>query len=100
MRAIVIAVVLLCIPASAQEAHEQDRCWFASESFTPGATIRAGETVMACQTDFTWATTTQNAAGCLLDGDVSSYGAIVEAGPADSNVKSQCQLDGTWLRLD
>ena len=103
MRLAVLAIAaLIAYPAHGQESLSIDpqRCWFAGESFTPGATARAGETVMECQPDFSWKSTTKNAGGCLLNGDISASGAIVSVGPADSSVKSVCQLDGTWERLE
>jgi hypothetical protein len=77
---------------------EQPRCWMASTGYSPGATIRAGETVMECQADFTWAPTTKNAAGCLSEGRLSNTNDVLN-GPNAAAVKVRCLLDGTWEAL-
>lgn len=104
IRAMPAIALVFCTGASfAQEAGlapEQGRCWVASESFTPGATIRSGDEVIECQPDFSWAPTTRSASGCMLDGELNSIGALVDAGPADSNLKSRCQSSGAWEMVD
>ena len=98
-----IALVFCTHPAFAQEtshATEQGRCWVASESFTPGASIRSGDEVVECQPDFSWAPTVRSAAGCILEGELSSVGAVVDAGPATSNVKTRCRADGSWENVE
>lgn len=104
IRAVLVAAAALAgvAPVSAQEGPtaQQPRCWLANDGYSPGTTIRSGETVMECQADFTWQTTTKSAAGCLSEGQFFGPGATVLAGWQDSHVKQKCQLDGSWTTED
>ncbi|RWD31161.1 DUF1496 domain-containing protein [Mesorhizobium sp.] len=76
----------------------QPSCWLNGKSFSPGATIRAGDSVMICSQTFAWEKTTSDAAGCLLRGDL--FGINVVAIEQDRATKNKCQPDGTWVTIE
>lgn len=95
----VVTLTLLGTNVHAQDGaaiQQQARCWLANEGYSSGATIRSGETVMECQPDFSWQTTTKNAGGCLHNDAYFSTGAYILTGWADNHVRQKCNLDGTW----
>ena len=70
-------------------------CWLSGISFSAGATIRAGEGVMACLSDGRWKSTTGPAAGCLREGKLFALGSSAAIGDA-KNGKQTCHNNGTW----
>ena len=98
MRAILIAAFLLGsgAAAAAQDAAvTEPQCWFASMSFSPGVTLRAGEDVMKCEPGGSWSANTASASGCIRDGRFYSVGAIqIVANTQDRALV--CAADGTW----
>jgi hypothetical protein len=99
-RTVALACVgaMLTAPAIAQAPltiQQQSRCWLAGEGYSPGATIRAGAGVMVCGADFVWQATSDEAAGCLHDGNLFSVGAIENASK-QQRALLQCKPDGTW----
>lgn len=98
----VFLLLLVPLPVSAQETTnlpmEQPRCWLGAMSYSPGATIRAGDEVMVCTTEFVWAPIEQRAAGCLHGGDFYGVGAVQNAS-SQQQILSECRPDGTWGRV-
>ena len=99
-----LALFLLFVstaPGAAQSVvipPEQPRCWLGAMSYSPGATIRAGTTVMVCTSDFAWVPTEQEAAGCVHSGNFYGIGAIQNAS-SQQQILSECRPDGTWGRV-
>lgn len=85
----------------AQPVEEQghNTCLFVGESYSPGATIRAGNQVMVCTSDAVWELSESWAAGCFFGGDFYSVGSV-NKGSAKGDVRTVCLKDGTWERLD
>lgn len=70
-------------------------CWVGGLPFSPGTTARASNTVMACQTDGTWASSNEDASGCMAEGKFSSTHSR-EGVTSSKAVSVECQPDGTW----
>ncbi|MDX8500720.1 hypothetical protein RFM99_20150 [Mesorhizobium sp. VK4C] len=90
MMLVTAAFLMVSNAAFAQEqvAPEQPRCWLGSTSYSPGATVRAGEGVMLCTPSFVWETSKAAASGCVFEQKFFNTGAIHEG--------NKCQPDGTW----
>lgn len=98
---IVVAGALGASPALSQEATGETRCWLGSVTFSSGAVMNSGSGPMVCEADVGWraAEEATDAAGCLLEGDLSSVGAVV--GISNNDMLSlQCGADGRWTTLD
>ena len=106
MRAALIAalgmIAVLGGPAAAQESVvvRETRCWLGSVTFSAGASMSVGNGVATCEGDDIWQAGAADsiAAGCLLEGKLSSVGAVV--GISNNDVLSlQCASNGTWATL-
>lgn len=94
--------ILLVGPGNAQEAGpREERCWIGSSTFSIGAAMRVGDGVARCDGAAGWVSpdAPMSAAGCLLDGELSSVGALVGVRNSDSLVLS-CTADGQWVKLE
>ncbi|TPI58646.1 hypothetical protein FJ417_18665 [Mesorhizobium sp. B3-1-7] len=95
MRMMVVIAAFLTVSNAAfaqeQVAPEQPRCWLGSTSYSPGATVRAGEGVMLCTPAFVWETSKAAASGCVFEQKFFNTGAIHEG--------NECQPDGTWSTI-
>lgn len=106
MRAALVAalymIVVLGGPAAAQDgaAMSETRCLLGSVSFSAGASMSVGNGVATCEGDDVWQATASGsmAAGCLLEGKLSSVGAVVGISNNDA-LSLQCGSDGTWATL-
>ncbi len=80
-RLFVLALLALPVaPALAQEASvKETRCWVGDVTFSAGAGINAGESAAVCQAGTGWQEAKAGAPviGCLLEGELSSVGAVV-----------------------
>ncbi|RDE08374.1 hypothetical protein [Pelagibacterium lacus] len=96
---IAAAFMTLTMPTLAQEIHPptdtQPRCWLGSASFSPGATVKAGNAVLECSSDYHWIATEQWSAGCYHSGAFFSTGAIQNSSN-QQQVLTRCEPDGTW----
>lgn len=73
-----------------------DTCWIAGLAFSPGAAVRASDTVMVCQEGGVWVGVEQQAAGgCFFAGEFYSTGARREV-PGIPGIKTICIQNGTW----
>ena len=106
MRATLVLVFgLLAIsadPGAAQEASVREtRCWVGDVAFSAGAGINGGEGATVCKAGIGWAAAETGApvAGCLLEGKLSSAGAVVGVRNRD-DVLLQCGPDGRWAMLE
>jgi hypothetical protein len=98
------ALVLLALPAVptlAQEASvKETRCWVGDVTFSPGAGINAGESASVCQAGSGWQEAEAGAPviGCLLEGELSSVGAVVGIRNNDT-LLLQCDVSGRWVTI-
>lgn len=93
---------LLSGPSGAQESGpREERCWIGSSTFSLGAAMRVGDAVARCDGVAGWVAPDAplSAAGCLMDGELSSVGALVGVRNSDSLVLS-CAADGRWVTLE
>ena len=101
-RLMVLALLpVLASPALAQEASiKETRCWVGDVTFSAGAAINAGETAAVCQAGSGWKQAEGNAPviGCLLEGELSSVGAVVGIRNNDT-LLLQCDASGRWTTL-
>ena len=99
-----LALALLALPAGptfAQEASvKETRCWVGDVTFSPGAGINAGESVSVCQAGTGWQEAAAGAPviGCLLEGELSSVGAVVGIRNNDT-LMLQCDVSGRWVTI-
>jgi hypothetical protein len=94
-------VVLPAAPALSQEASvKETRCWVGDVTFSPGAGINAGESVSVCQSGTGWQEAKAGAPviGCLLEGELSSVGAVVGIRNNDT-LLLQCDASGRWVTI-
>ena len=104
MRARLLVLALLpamAAPALAQEASlRETRCWVGDVTFSAGAAINAGETAAVCQAGNGWKQAEADAPviGCLLEGELSSVGAVVGNRNNDTMLL-QCYASGRWTTL-
>ena len=97
----VAALMLSPLSAFAQEASiKETRCWVDDVAFSAGAAINAGETTAVCQAGSGWKQSEGNATavGCLLEGELSSVGAVVGIRNNDT-LLLQCDASGRWATL-
>jgi hypothetical protein len=94
-------LALLAGPVAAQEASiKETRCWAGDVAFSAGAGLNAGDGGVVCQPGSGW-TGVETAApvlGCLLEGELSSVGAVVGIRNSDS-LLIQCEPNGRWTTL-
>lgn len=99
-----VALGLLALPAGpalAQEASVREtRCWVGDVTFSPGAGINAGESAAVCQAGAGWQEAEAGAPviGCLLEGELSSVGAVVGIRNNDT-LMLQCDVSGRWVTI-
>jgi hypothetical protein len=90
------------IPAFAQEASvKETRCWVGNVTFSAGVGINAGDGTAVCNAGTGWAQAKANTpvAGCLLEGKLSSAGAIVAIRNNDTMLM-QCDVTGRWVTIE
>ena len=101
----VLATAVLLLqggPALGQEATAREtRCWVGDVVFSAGIGIHAGTGTAVCAVGSGWtaATAETPVAGCLLEGKLSSIGAVVEIRNADDKLL-QCDGSGRWMLID
>ena len=105
MRAAWLAtLVLLAFPAAAARAQEasvkETRCWVGDVTFSAGAGINAGDSTAVCQAGSGWKEAEAGAPviGCLLEGELSSIGAVVGIRNNDT-LLLQCGVTGRWVTI-
>ena len=94
-------LLMLASPTAAQEASVREtRCWVGDVTFSAGAAINAGETAAVCQAGNGWKQAEADAPviGCLLEGELSSVGAVVGIRNNDT-LLLQCDASGRWTTL-
>ena len=100
-----LAVAVLAFsaaPALAQEASvKETRCWVGDIAFSAGAGINAGPAVALCEAGTGWKQAEAGAPvlGCLLEGKLSSVGAVLGIRNNDS-LLIQCDASGRWTVLE
>ncbi|MEO5807208.1 hypothetical protein [Devosia sp.] len=108
MRAVLlVAVGLLSVmsgPSLAQEASasvKETRCWVGNVTFSAGVGINAGGGVAVCNAGSGWGAGKADTpiAGCLLEGKLSSAGAIVGIRNSDTMLL-QCDPSGRWVTIE
>lgn len=92
---IFVGVSSTCAQDGPQTFVSEPRCWLGSITFSPGATIRASNKVMICETGGTWAASDEAASGCILEGKFSSTGTL-EGVSNNKAVSIECMADGAW----
>jgi hypothetical protein len=105
--AAVFLLALLAVPSGtvvAQEASasiRETRCWVGGVTFSAGMGINAGDGVAVCKAGSGWTLQEAKApvAGCLLDGKLSSSGAVVSIRNNDSMLL-QCDSTGRWVTIE
>lgn len=88
-------------PAVAQEASVREtRCWAGDVTFSAGLAIGVGDGVAICDPGSGWtaAKTDVQVAGCLLEGELSSVGAVVGIRNND-RLLLQCDASGRWVTI-
>ena len=88
-------------PTAAQEASlRETRCWVGDVAFSAGAAVNAGDGIAICQAGSGWQRAEADAlvAGCLLEGKLSSIGAVVGIRNNDS-LLLQCDATGRWSTI-
>ena len=104
LRVLVVFGALLGVPVMAQDnaVVRETRCWLGSVTFSSGALMDTGSGVMACVADRGWVAQdgeAGDAAGCLLDGDISSVGAVIGISNNDRQWL-QCEANGRWTVIE
>jgi hypothetical protein len=89
--------------AWAQESSppRETRCWLGSVTFSSGAAVNTGAGVSICEADQGWQQTDTDveAAGCLLEGELSGVGAVVGISNND-RMWLRCESDGRWSTVE
>ena len=89
-------------PTVAQEASvSETRCWVGDVAFSPGMGLNVGEGVAVCEVGSGWKSVDVKGpvAGCLLEGELSSIGAVVSIRNNDDLVL-QCEAGGQWAIIE
>ena len=89
-------------PGHAQDqAVGEARCWIGSSTFSAGASMYVGDSIATCAAASGWKASeaTVSAAGCLLDGKLSSAGALVDLRNSDS-LLLECAAGGRWVKVE
>ena len=87
--------------ALAQEASvKETRCWVGDVTFSAGAGINAGDATAVCRAGTGWqeAEAGGPVIGCLLEGELSSVGAVVGIRNNDT-LMLQCDPSGRWITI-
>ena len=96
-----VLLVILVGPTAAQEASvKETRCWVGDVAFSAGAGINAGKEAAVCEAGTGWRVAEADAPviGCLLEGELSSVGAVVGIRNNDG-LLLQCDASGRWTTL-
>lgn len=100
---VVVMLALLGGGASAQESAvvRETRCWLGSVTFSSGAAVNTGAGVSVCEADQGWQRSDADAeaAGCLLEGELSGVGAVVGISNND-RMWLRCESDGHWSTVE
>ena len=100
-RFLVLVLAFLPGPALAQEASvKETRCWVGDVTFSAGAGINAGTSAAVCEAGSGWKEAEAGAPviGCLLEGELSSVGAVVGIRNNDT-LMLQCDPSGRWVTI-
>lgn len=92
---------MLGSPVAAQEASlRETRCWVGDVTFSASMGINGGDGIAVCQAGSGWqpAKAGTLVAGCLLEGELSSIGAVVGIRNNDS-LLLQCDAAGRWTTI-
>jgi hypothetical protein len=80
------SLLMLASPTAAQEAAVREtRCWVGDVVFSAGMSVNMGDEVAV--------------AGCVLEGEFSSVGAVVGIRNSDE-IALQCDRSGHWVTLE
>lgn len=79
---------------------KETRCWVGDVTFSAGAGINAGDSTAVCQAGSGWKEAEAGAPviGCLLEGELSSIGAVVGIRNNDT-LLLQCDVSGRWTTI-
>ena len=105
MRGLLVGLLVLpalIAPASAQEANVREtRCWVGGVAFSAGAGIAGGGGIAECQAATGWQLGKTDAlvVGCLLDGKLSSIGAVLDIRDHDNRIL-KCESSGRWTMIE
>jgi hypothetical protein len=100
----VLVLLFFSVPCSftlAQEASVREtRCWAGDVTFSAGVGINVGEGIAVCTPGSGWteAEADTPVAGCLLEGKLSSAGAVVGIRNSDT-LLLQCDTSGRWTTI-
>jgi hypothetical protein len=104
MRALLSVAVLIGMTSGAAVAQEaslrETRCWVGDVAFSSGLSINVGDGIAVCEAGSGWrhAEAEMSAAGCLLEGKLSSVGAVVGIRNNDG-LLLQCEPNGRWVMV-
>lgn len=94
------AAILYCVPypvlAQVETPASDQRCWFAGESFTQGATLGAEYRTVVCTENGAWETANIPALACIYEGKAFGVGAVVAVTGTSGNVLIECATSGSW----
>lgn len=96
-----LGAALVSGPVLAQEASvKETRCWLGDVTFSAGAGINAGTGAAVCKAGTGWSEAEAGSPvmGCLLEGKLSSTGAVVGIRNNDS-LLIQCDASGRWVTI-
>lgn len=102
---LLLAIGLLALPSGAAMAQDasakETRCWVGNVTFSAGAGISAGNGTAVCNAGTGWAEAKADApvAGCLLEGKLSSAGAIVGI-RNNAAMLLKCDVTGRWVMIE
>ena len=99
---LVLGLMALSAPATVgQEVSAREtRCSVGNVAFSSGVGISAGEGVAVCDAgSWSMGKADTPVAGCLLDGKLSSAGAIVGIRNSDTMLL-QCDVSGRWVTIE
>lgn len=98
---VLLAIGILGGPVAAQEASlKETRCWLGDVTFSAGAGVNAGNEAAVCKAGSGWQVAEAGVPvmGCLLEGELSSVGAVVGIRNNDT-LLLQCDASGRWTTL-
>ncbi|MBJ3784411.1 hypothetical protein [Devosia sediminis] len=95
-------LLMLASPTVAQEASlRETRCWVGDVVFSAGMSVSVGDDVAVCEAGTGWRIAGSNVAvaGCVLEGEFSSVGAVVGIRNSD-DMLLQCDPRGHWVTIE
>jgi hypothetical protein len=95
-------LLMLASPTAAQEASVREtRCWVGDVVFSAGMSVNMGDEVAVCEAGTGWRLAGKDVAvaGCVLEGEFSSVGAVVGIRNSDE-IALQCDRNGHWVTLE